>query len=523
MARIPEKLKAWLPFTCPVVEDPRHRRTIARLRVAAYAALAAALLSAVIQFTVITVTNQRRAEKAQAAGELRKAEESIQKVHRGAIGRWRGHIRQFWDGKNIYRHPVRPGQTSWDPNEYAGAGEANLHPNMPFTVILLTPFACMSVPVMALSFSLLKMAAFLAAIWLLAGVVNHDGRRMPDWLIGLSLLWSLLFTVGDIQHGNTNILAMAAVVAHLWLFRKGRDLWAGAMLALAVCIKMTPAIFGLYWLYQRQWKLLAATVVAGVVLAVVVPLAALGPARYATLTGTWIDNLILPGTVEARPYPIHINQSLPAVAGRYFLAPGEPGGDIFWNSDDYPYYDDDPSYKASKPHAWITLASLSPQTVKTLVRVGQFAILGLLAWAIGWRRLPRDDGRRAIHYGMVVIAMLLLNQRTWDHHAGVLLVADLAIWQVIAFGRISRFARRVTFTLMIAAGLLEWLTANDLMRTLAWAAQRSEEGKDWADYVAAYGPTFWHFVLLLVASGILAIGMKKPDPPYAEVRQTLAD
>ena len=78
-------------------------------------------------------------------------------------------------------------------------------------------------------------------------------------MLGLGLLWVLMFVIGDLQHGNTHVLVLGAITLHLWLYRRGHDWAAGGALALAICLKMTPALFVLYWLYQRNWKLLGGT------------------------------------------------------------------------------------------------------------------------------------------------------------------------------------------------------------------------------------------------------------------------
>ena len=70
--------------------------------------------------------------------------------HKGAVGRWRKAVHEFWAGKNIYRH--------YDETD-DDVGRVRLHPNTPFTVMLLTPFAYLSVPAMALTFNVLKVAA----------------------------------------------------------------------------------------------------------------------------------------------------------------------------------------------------------------------------------------------------------------------------------------------------------------------------------------------------------------------------
>jgi hypothetical protein len=309
---------------------------------------------------------------------------------------------------------------------------------------------------------------------------------------------------------------LGLVVLHLWLFRRGEDILAGISLAVAICLKMTPALFLLYWLYQRNWKLAATTMIAGFTFVALVPLIALGPTHYSTLMSSWWTNLIGPALLKGRWFPMHINQSLSGVMSRYFLT--GPDGDIFYNPDDYAVYGEHPD------RGWITLLPLSPQIVKMLLRSLQVAVVAAIAWAIGWRRLPRDDGRRMLHYGMITLGMMLLNQRTWMHHATVVLVVVIAIWQAIAFGRMRRARRRWALALMFPAGALLWLSASDLYTALARLLGRDTDvGKLWADYVDAYGPTFWYFMILLIISILLSRSVRNTQPPYANRRQTLSD
>ena len=475
----PSQSRWSLPFSMPQSADPRRRSTERLLRIAAYALLAVIFLAVAVQFQHGTV---KRLNDGSA-------------TTKGAMARWRGAFRDFWAGEDIY--------------------DTKLHPNMPFTVIVLSPLAYLPPSAMAATLSALKLATLAVSILMAARIAGHGRGRTCDWVIGLALLWSMQMLISDIQHGNTNIFVLGLIVLHLWLFRRGQDIPAGAALAAAICLKMTPALFVLYWLYQRNWKLLGATVVAGLVFAVGVPVVAVGPSRYMTLMGSWLNKLIIPGLVKGAWYPIHINQSLPGVMSRYFLA--GPNGDAFWNPDDFRYGDHGCG-------GWITLAALPETVVKAMVRCGQVLVVAAMAWGIGWRKLPRDDGRRMLHYGMITLGMMILNQRTWQHHAVVLLIAVVAIWQAIAFGRMQRRARRWALGLMIAAGPLLWLNASDLYKVLAKVmGQSSKVGERWADYVDAYGPTFWFFMLLLGTSVLLARSMRQVEPPYAPQRQTLRD
>ena len=505
-----------LPYRTP--HSSRGQRA---LRVAAYVLLVGAIVTPVVQFQIRTRRSHRKEleyrafqDKYEHLTDEELAARGIKrlpapgKTTRGAIGRWRWAVQPFWEGRNIYQ-----------PHEGTEPIPVWLHPNMPFTVILLTPFALLGVEAMALTFNLCKVLVLVAAILAAARLANHNGRKMPDWVLALALLWAILPIVGDIQHGNTNVFVLAAIVLHLWWYRRGHDLRAGAALALAICLKMTPALFLLYWAYQRNWKLLAAAVVALVLFAVVVPAAALGPSPYATLAGSWFDNLIYPGLVKGSWYPVHINQSLPGVFSRYFFAPPSPNGDIFWNPDDFTYAE---QLQRQTPY-WITLIGLPPWGVKLLVRVGQLAIVGLMAWAIGWRKLPRDDGRRALHYGLVALGMLLLNQRTWDHHAAILLPANVAIWYAIAFGRVGRRVRWAALILMLLAGLLVWGGGTTYFALIAkMMGESAKVGDRWADIAEAYGPAFYHFVLLLATAAMLSIALRHGTDPYADRRQRLS-
>jgi len=512
-----------LPYEASLPAEPAGRRRATVARIAVYAAAVALFVTPTIQFQAGTMKNLRKARAfdlahpnwtpadAAAGGPQRP------KAHKGAIGRWRKAIRAFWAGENIYRG--HGGAASGEAGRIeAGRPEGRsvwLHPNMPFVVMLLTPFAYLPVAVMAAGWSALKLLVLVAAILMAAAVARDRSARPPDWVIALAVLWSAAMIVDDIRHGNTNVLVLGVLALHLWLYRRGRDGWSGAALALAVCLKMTPALFLLYWLQQRNWKLLAGAFAGLAVFVALIPLVVLGPGRYATLGQSYLENLIVPGLLKNAWYPVHINQSVSGVFSRYFLAEGRAGGNIFWNPDDNPY-------AQQEEFGWITLVALPPWAVRLLIRCFQAAIVGLGFWAIGWRKLPRDDGRRALHYALVVTAMLLLNQRTWEHHAAILLIADVALWQGIAFGRVSRAARAWSLGLVLGAGAVFWAAQSGLVEGVGRLLGRSDEqAETLADVVKAYGPGFYHFVLLFAAAVVLAVALRKTDVPYARQRQRL--
>jgi len=523
-----------LPYSTPTPASPRRRRDVRIARICAYALLFCVAVTVIWQFQHLTMENYRKADAFDREHPGLTLHEAAQlgrpKEHKGAIGRWRRAVNLYWRGENIYVMPPDPGDEAAVRQILESLPEGDeafdvawLHPNMPFVVILLTPFTSLPVGAMALVFSIVKLCAFVAAVLLAVSVANDDKRRMPDWVLCLALLWSLLLVVADFQHGNTNVFVLFAVVLHLWLYRRGKDAGAGAALALAVCLKVTPGLFVAYWLYQRNWRLLAGAAVALVVFVVAVPLAAsvgicdfdpaAGAEHYALTTWTWFDTMIVRNTARQTWFPDHSNQSLSGMVCRFFLSGDD--GDVFWRVDDDPYH-------SIKRDVRITILALPDWGARGVLWAGRLVVLGAIVWAVGWRKLPRDDGRRALHYGLIVIAMALLSQRTWDHHCGVLLIAHVAIWQAIAFGRFSRRLRAWSIAGMIAAGMLVWLSGTQTLEIFArlFGATKHTDSY-WSDVVKAYGPTFWHFVLVGVVAVTLSAALRNSEPAYAGTRRKL--
>ena len=518
-----EEKDVWrgLAFRMRAPSPPAGRRRAVVLRLAAWAVLVVAAVVPVVQFQAGTMRRLREAtEFDRKHPDWFPAPAAVPRpgAHKGAIGRWRKAVRQFWQGRNIYQLPVRdPGGLATQPVSSvdcaADYGVASMHPNCPFTVILLSPFAYLPVWAMALSYNAAKLLALAATVLMCARLAGHGTRRVDDWVVLLGLLWAFSLAIADILHGNTNVFVLAGIVFHLWLYRRGHDGLAGLPLAAAICLKMTPALFLLYWVYQRNWRLLAGTVLALVAFNVAVPAAAVGPSRGIDLTATWYRNMIRPGLVEGSWYPQHINQSLSGIVSRYFLS-GQ-NGDIHWGPDDDPYY-------GTSRHGWITLVALPETAARWILRAGQAAIVALMAWGIGWRKLPRDDGRRALHYALVLLGMMLLNQRTWTHHAAVLLPAGVAVWQAVAFGRVSRRVRAWTLGCVLAAGGCVWLGRGESFQALGRLVGQTEaQSEAFADAAKAFGPTFYYFALMFAAAVILAAALRRGEDPYADRRQNL--
>lgn len=141
--------------------------------------------------------------------------------------------------------------------------------NLPFTYpplsgLIFVPFALL--PLTAASAVLLVINV--ALTWWVTAVAVRAVFHVPASLsrgAGLAATPFLLFlepVSNTLAYGQINLVLMALVMADLLL---PRTRWPrGLLIGLAAAIKLTPAVFGLYFLLRRDWKGTAVTVASGV-------------------------------------------------------------------------------------------------------------------------------------------------------------------------------------------------------------------------------------------------------------------
>lgn len=140
---------------------------------------------------------------------------------------------------------------------------------------------------------------------------TNTGPRLA-WLIAF-----LPLLLGNLALGQVNLW-----IAFLATFALTRDLerrtpWsAGLCLALAISIKLTPAVLLVHFAARRSWKLLGSCAMFGIVLNGASFLA-LGPARVAILRG-WFDEVVVNGWKFN--FAVSGNQSLNGAFLRFFTS-----------------------------------------------------------------------------------------------------------------------------------------------------------------------------------------------------------
>ncbi|WP_158600612.1 glycosyltransferase 87 family protein [Tessaracoccus antarcticus] len=159
--------------------------------------------------------------------------------------------RAFLDGADLYGRL---------PDTEVGANLPFTYP--PIAAALFSLFAIM--PLRAAS-TLLSILSVMAMGWLLALVLREVTRRTTSEALWLALpVLALISWLGpmreNIEFGQINVLLMALVLTDV-LAGQGKP-WRGWLTGLAVAIKLTPAVFLVYFLLRRDWRSLIMTVVS---------------------------------------------------------------------------------------------------------------------------------------------------------------------------------------------------------------------------------------------------------------------
>ena len=166
------------------------------------------------------------------------------------------------------------------------AAARGIAPNVALSTFVQTPLwptmlqplcGSMSFPAFNRLFEIAVAVCFAAMIWLTG---RHWAPRFftPPWVLAMCLLWLRADPLRSaILLTNTHaIFLLLTLLAILWA-RSGRPVPAGASLAFAAAIKITPAVFVIYWLVTKQRKAALSFVLWSAAL-ILITLATSGPA-----------------------------------------------------------------------------------------------------------------------------------------------------------------------------------------------------------------------------------------------------
>ncbi len=185
--------------------------------------------------------------------------------HNDFLSRWEG-ARAYWqDGLNPYSDAA---SLSIQERIYGRAVVEGEDPGFfayPFyTVFFVGPLVTVSYAWASAIWMVILEVSLIAALFLLMNLLNW---KPHPWLLALMLVWTLLFyfSARGLILGQPGHLVYFLQIFALWAFWKGRDDWAGAMLALSTFkpqmgFLLVPLI--LLWAFRVQrWRMISSFVV----------------------------------------------------------------------------------------------------------------------------------------------------------------------------------------------------------------------------------------------------------------------
>jgi len=371
---------------------------------------------------------------------------------RSAFVRWQPQVLQFWHGTNIY--------------------DRMYFPNPPIMPITLYPLMTLPPVAAAMSWFLIKVALTTLAFMICFGAVRVRGEPLPPFFQTAVLLLALRPILGDLHHGNINLLILFLLAAMFQAWRKGRDDLAGLTLGLAIAYKVTPALFVPYYMYKRSWRAVGWTFAGLFLFLLVVPGAVIGPRFNALCFSTWCQRIVTPFIVEGNASPQEANQSMVGVMTR-MLTDIQPGTDRYDVRLD------------------LNVASLSPDLVGLLVKAASLGIVGLLAFFCRTRSSDRRDVRYLGEVALVALAMLFLSERSWKHHFVTLVFPFTYLMSELFSPRTSPRARWGILAALGSSFLLMASTSSEFGGLFA--------GGRGHEIAQGYGMFMWAAVVLFAA------------------------
>ncbi|HKY06161.1 MAG TPA: glycosyltransferase family 87 protein, partial [Blastocatellia bacterium] len=200
------------------------------------------------------------------------------------------------EGRDPYEHSLG----SWTPYLYP-----------PLLAEMMIPLALMPLPVAAFFWQLIGAASVASAAWMSAKMSAEMSARLASaearpkfhkrfgsgmdstvLVAVLSVILLARFVLDNLAMGQANTVVIFLAVAHVYCYQRERRLWSALALAVAISIKVTPALFLVYHLGKGRIKFVSTSlaVLAVVTLLSLAPFGSRAPEVFMTFAKRTLDN-----------------------------------------------------------------------------------------------------------------------------------------------------------------------------------------------------------------------------------------
>ena len=218
----------------------------------------------------------------------------------------------------------------------------------PFFACLISPLALLGLEAASFLWYILSLALFAVSMTISAILVfgHTDIRRI--WNSGPFLPKAMFLAltgaifIDNISLLQSNILLFFAVVTGLYYFKKGRFVSGGILFGLAISIKLLPALFLVYFIVKRKFKMVASCMIWIIVFTLIVPSLFLGPKGTLDSLMVWNGSMFtksvssVPNDDMMGQMFNPVNQSITASLSRWLIK--NDGPILFWKNNCYKKY-----------------------------------------------------------------------------------------------------------------------------------------------------------------------------------------
>lgn len=308
----------------------------------------------------------------------------------------------------------------------------------PFAAIFFALFAWMPLSISAFTWSLGLVSAFAACFLWSLGQVNVRLHQVKELWTQAHLIDKLIFPLfafvlllDNLTMAQFNLAVLAVCMAGLTLWRFDSKFTAGIVIAFAALMKVTPALFLIYFLMKRQWRVLGGAFIGLLIGSIILPTIIFGIDNNRIYHRQFFGRTVKPMLISLQArfseaeaeHPLkksadeieHVrltsqltkkNQSLSATMSRLLLK----------NRNDLAFSDAAPIHAAKKYKNLPVLFGGIPQKyLGTVIRAVQFLLLITLAWTWSRRRKNPHPLKIPIEIATVFLSMTLLSPLARSH------------------------------------------------------------------------------------------------------------
>ena len=147
-----------------------------------------------------------------------------------------------------------------------GARKVTVYRYPPFYTLLFLPLSFLPYSAADLVWRMLNLALIIFAVWLIVKTLALPLNGKTALVIGM-IVFNYDPLIYNLAIGQINLLILILLVGAAYAWMRQREVLAGVLLALGASIKIAPAVFFLYFLWKRGFRLVAAGVAAMVAFA----------------------------------------------------------------------------------------------------------------------------------------------------------------------------------------------------------------------------------------------------------------